>query len=94
MLFRSGFLKGAGDVFTEEELNSLPLGAITMTVEVGVRFLTDFLNGDSYFKINYTDHNLDRALCQLQLAKSMIKNYDKMNEIVRKCKVQEDESNY
>lgn len=92
--FTKGFLKGAGDVFTEEELNSLSLGAITMTVEVGVRFLTDFLNGDSYFKINYADHNLDRALCQLELAKSMIKNYDKMNEIVRKCKVQEDESNY
>ena len=83
--FAKGFLDGAGDVFTEEELKTLPLGAITMTVECGSRFLADYLNGDTYFKINYPSHNLDRAKCQLKLAQDMILNAEKMNEIIERC---------
>lgn len=83
--FAKGFLDGAGDVFTEEELKTLPLGAITMTVECGSRFLADYLNGDTYFKINYPSHNLDRAKCQLKLAQDMILNVEKMNEIIERC---------
>lgn len=84
--FSKGFLNGAGDVFTNHELETLPLGAITMTVECGSRFLADYLNGDTYFKINYPEHNLDRARCQLKLAQDMILKYEKMNEIIEKCK--------
>lgn len=80
--FTEGFLAGAGDVFTAKELDTLSLGAITMTAECGVRFLTDYLNGDTYFKINYPEHNLDRARCQLKLAQDMIKNKATMDKIV------------
>ena len=83
--FTKGFLDGAGNVFTEAELKTLPLGAITMTVECGSRFLADYLNGDTYFKINYPEHNLDRARCQLKLAQDMILKYEKMDEIIEKC---------
>lgn len=80
--FTKGFLDGSGNVFTEEEIKTLPLGAITITIECGVRFLTDFLNGDTYFKIDYPEHNLTRARCQLQLAKDMISKRQVMNQIV------------
>ena len=53
-----------------------------MTIECGLRFLTDYLNGDTYFKTDYPNHNLDRARCQLALAQDMIKNYYHMQEIV------------
>ena len=53
-----------------------------MTLEVAVRFLTDYLDGDKYFKTLYPEHNLVRTRCQLKLAESMIENQDKMNQIV------------
>ncbi len=80
--FTKGFLSGAGDVFTKEEIDTLPLGAITMTVECGVRFLTDYLNGDTYFKTRYAGQNLDRALCQLKLAQDMVAKRSVMSQIV------------
>ena len=78
-----GFLSRVGNSLTEIEQGTLSLGAITMTLECGVRFLTDYIDGDNYFKTAYADHNLDRARCQLTLAEDMIKNYDKMQEIVQ-----------
>lgn len=50
-----------------------------MTIECGLRFLTDYLDGDKYFKVNYPQHNLIRSKCQLKLAKDMITilNYNK-----------------
>jgi hypothetical protein len=77
-----GFISRAGASLTKTEQETLVLGAITMTLECGVRFLTDYIDGDNYFKTEYADHNLDRARCQLTLALDMIKNYDKMQEIV------------
>ena len=53
-----------------------------MTIECGLRFLTDYIDGDNYFKTDYPEHNLDRSRCQLKLARDMIKNYSKMQEIV------------
>ena len=79
-----GFISTAGVSLTENEKQTLALGAITMTVECGVRFLTDYIDGDNYFKTDYAGHNLDRARCQLKLAKDMIENYAKMQEIVTK----------
>ena len=83
--FTKGFIDGCGGSLTEKEIETLPLGAITMTAECGVRFLTDYLDGDRYFKINYPEHNLDRALCQLKLAQDMIEKQDAMMQIVEKC---------
>ena len=83
--YTKGFLDGAGDALTKHEIETLPLGAITMTVECGARFLTDYLNGDKYFKIGYPKHNLDRARCQLALAQDMIRKSSQMQEIVDSC---------
>ncbi|MDA8400217.1 MAG: mucin desulfatase, partial [Actinomycetota bacterium] len=69
-------------LLSEPELDSLPLGAIAMAYEAAVRFLTDFLNGDTYFKVDYPDHNLVRCRAQLALANSMIKDADRMSAIV------------
>ena len=77
-----GFVGRAGKSLTEQEKNTLALGAITMTIECGLRFLTDYIDGDNYFKTDYSEHNLVRARCQLKLAQSMIKSYSQMQEIV------------
>ena len=77
-----GFISKVGGVLSQEEKDTLALGAITMTTECGLRFLTDYLGGDKYFKTEYSEHNLDRAKCQLKLAQDMIKNHDKMQAII------------
>ena len=82
--FTKGFLSEVGSHLTPTEQSTLSLGAITMTIECGVRFLTDYLDGDKYFKTAYPEHNLDRARCQLTLAQDMIKNYHLMQQIVEK----------
>ena len=82
--FTKGFMQTVGATLTEKEKETMALGAITMTVECGVRFLTDYIDGDKYFKISREHHNLDRARCQLTLAKDMVNRLDEMNEIVKK----------
>lgn len=82
--FAKGFLMGCGKMFTKEEVLSLPLGCIIMTLECGMRFLTDYLDGDRYFKTKYKKHNLDRCRTQFALADQMIENLNKMNKIVLK----------
>lgn len=83
--FTQGFLFAIGSSITENELKTLSLGAITMTIECGLRFLTDYIDGDNYFKINHQHHNLDRARCQLKLAKEMIAHLPELNAIVEEC---------
>ncbi len=82
--FTKGFIETVGKALSEKEKETMALGAITMTVECGMRFLTDYLDGDKYFKVDHPEHNIDRARCQLHLAKDMIKHIDEMNEIVKK----------
>lgn len=82
--FTRGFLSAVGQTLSENEKNTLALGAVTMTVECGMRFLTDYLDGDKYFKISREEQNLDRARCQLALAEDMITRIDEMNEVVDK----------
>ncbi len=60
-----------------------PEGALMMTLECGMRFLTDYLSGDTYFKTAYAEHNLDRCRTQLKLASEMEKNFDKMKDIIK-----------
>lgn len=82
--FTRGFLSAVGQTLSENEKNTLALGAVTMTVECGMRFLTDYLDGDKYFKISREEQNLDRARCQLALAEDMITRIDEMKEVVDK----------
>lgn len=82
--FTKGFLSELKDSLTQKEIETLYLGAITMTIECGVRFLTDYLNGDEYFRIEKANHNLLRARCQLKLALDMLRKEKQMIEIVKK----------
>ena len=79
--YARGFIPACGGL-TAAELESLPLGAWTMTLENGLRFLTDYLKGDKYFSIDYPRHNLDRARAQLKLAQDMESKEEAMALIV------------
>ncbi len=77
-----GFIEGCEGALTEAELDNLPLGAIMMTFECGMRFLTDHLDGDHYFKIHREGHNLDRCRTQFKLVKDMEEKLEQMKAIV------------
>lgn len=79
-----GYIEGCADALTPEELDALPMGALLMTYECGMRFLTDYLEGDHYFKIHREGHNLDRARSQFALLADMEKKLPQMREIVEK----------
>ncbi len=84
--FTKGYLEGCGSRLTPKEIELLPMGAKLMTYECGIRFLTDFLEGDSYFKIHREGHNLDRARTQFKLVADMEKKWDILTAIVEKYK--------
>lgn len=69
--YAKGFLEEMGTDLSPIELKYLPLGAKSMIFIMALRFLTDFLNGDVYYKIKYPDHNIDRAKNQFKLLKSL-----------------------
>ncbi|SHO52067.1 phosphotransferase enzyme family protein [Anaerocolumna xylanovorans] len=83
-LYTKGFLEGCNGSLTDVELDMLPVGAKIMTLECGIRFLTDYLQGDTYFKIHREGHNLDRCRTQFKLVSDMEKQWDAMYEIVNK----------
>jgi hypothetical protein len=66
-----GFLSTAGDFLTRAEKESLVLGGKLITFTMGIRFLTDYLNGDTYYKVHRADHNLDRCRTQFKLMESI-----------------------
>ena len=80
-IFTRGFLTACPGL-TAEERKALPLGAMTMTLECGVRFLTDYLDGDHYFGIHRPDHNLDRCRTQFKLVRDMESKWNEMMKIV------------
>lgn len=82
--FTRGFVTAVKPILTDAERETLSLGAVAMTLECGMRFLTDYINGDKYFKIHYPDQNLVRARCHLVLAKDMIEKLDEMQQLVEK----------
>ena len=84
--FASGFLSACGDRLTAREIDVLPLGAKLMTLECGVRFLTDYLNGDVYFAVHYEGQNLDRARTQLRLVEDMERKWDDMQAIIARLR--------
>ncbi len=83
-IYVKGYLEMAKDVLTPAEIKSLPWGARLMTLECGMRFLADFLQGDVYFKTAYPEHNLVRARTQFRLVKEMEEQFDEMNDILKK----------
>lgn len=86
--FSKGFLSGCGNKLENSEIETLPLGAKLMTLECGIRFLTDYILGDKYFKIKSPEHNLFRCRTQLKLVKSMEDNWNDMNKIIMEVKKQ------
>ncbi len=80
--FAEGFIGATAGFLTQAEIDTMALGALTITIELAVRFLDDYITGDKYFKTTYPKHNLIRARSQLALAKDMQKKFDDMNRIV------------
>ena len=80
-VFTRGYVRACPNL-TAKELELLPLGAKTMTMECGVRFLTDHLDGDQYFSVHREGQNLDRARTQFKLAADMEKKWTEMQRIV------------
>ena len=83
-LYAKGFIEGCDGSLTKTEIELLPVGAIMMTLECGMRFLTDYLEGDTYFKIHREGHNLDRARNQFALVADMERKLPQMREIIQR----------
>lgn len=86
-IYAKGFIEGCDGKLTAKEIEMLPMGAKVMTYECGMRFLTDYLQGDTYFKIHREGHNLDRCRTQFKLVADMEAKWDTMNEIIKKYNV-------
>ena len=87
--FTEGYLEGCRGSLTPRELEMLPMGAKLMTLECGVRFLTDYLNGDVYFRTHRPGQNLDRARTQFKLVRDMEAKWTRMGETVREISSRE-----
>lgn len=87
-IYTKGFLETAGKALTDKEIELLPWGAYMMTFECGIRFLTDYLEGDHYFKTSREGQNVDRTRTQFKLVEDYEANKDKMFAIVDKYKAE------
>jgi len=81
--FTKGFIEACPDL-TQREKEMMPMGIKIIALELGLRFLTDYLDGDHYFAIHREGHNLDRARTQFKLVADVEKKWDQMNAIVAK----------
>ena len=81
-IYAKGFISSCPSL-TAEERSALPLGAKIMTLECGMRFLTDYLDGDHYFKTAYPEHNLIRARTQMKLVADMEEKWAEMERIIQ-----------
>ncbi len=77
----SGFLDGTAGSLTEKEIELLPFSVKLLTAEVAMRFLTDYLEGDTYFKITHPEHNLERTRAQIQLCKDIDAKMENLRKI-------------
>ena len=82
--YTKGFIEGVKGKLTYKEKEMLPMGAKIMTLECGIRFLTDYLQGDTYFKVSREGHNLDRARTQFKLVLDMENKWEQMIDITKK----------
>ena len=76
--YADGFLRGCAGKLTDKEIELLPVGAMMMTLECGIRFLTDYIEGDTYFRISRPSHNLDRCRTQFALVADMEAKLEQM----------------
>lgn len=81
--FSEGYISQTAGSLSDNEINTMALGALTITIELASRFLDDYLTGDKYFKVNYEGHNVDRTRCQLKLAQDMQIKFAEMNTIIK-----------
>jgi len=81
-VYAKGFLSACPGL-SQAERDALPMGAKLMTLECGVRFLTDYLNGDKYFAIHRPEHNLDRCRTQFKLVADMETKWNQMQQIIQ-----------
>jgi hypothetical protein len=77
-----GYLSSAAEFLTPAEKKFLPFSGKLITFEIGLRFLTDFLAGDTYFKVHREGHNLDRCRTQFKLVESIEQQETAMNKLV------------
>ena len=82
--YAKGFLKETKDTLTQTEIDNLAFSAKLMPFIIGLRFLTDYIDGDNYFKTTYPDHNLIRARTQFKLVNSAEEQFSRMEDIVRR----------
>jgi len=81
-----GYLDKAGKFLNDTEKELMPFAGKLMTMTIGIRFLTDFLDGDNYFKTSRVNHNLDRARSQFKLAESIENQMDAMMKLLKDIK--------
>ncbi len=81
--FALGYLSEMKNFLTETEIELLPFSVKLMTYECGIRFLTDYINGDTYFKIHRENHNLDRARNQFKLVREISQIEDELKKIIK-----------
>lgn len=80
--FTFGFIKGLGGELSTYEAEAMPFSVAVIALELGMRFLTDYLNGDKYFTVRYEGHNLDRARTQLRLVSDVLNKRSELEAIV------------
>ena len=83
--FAEGFLSRTAPMLTETEIETLGVSCFALTCELSTRFLTDYLDGDVYFKVKRAGHNLMRARAQIALAKDMLRRLDSMTAACIDC---------
>ena len=83
-VYVDGFLSETAESLNDAEIDNLAYGAKIMTFECGIRFLTDYLEGDVYFRTTHPEHNIIRARNQFKLVADMEEHMDEMNAIVEK----------
>ena len=81
--YSEGFLLNLKSILTKDEIDNLAFSANLITLEQAIRFLDDYLNGDSYYKTEYKNHNLIRAKNQIKLASEIEKNIVTMNDVIK-----------
>lgn len=84
-MYTKGYLSEMKGVLTDKEVELLPFAVFLLTAELVIRFLTDYLDGDIYFRTAYPEHNLVRARTQIKLMNEIYNHFDQLNEIVNKC---------
>ncbi|WP_266202383.1 phosphotransferase [Pontibacter kalidii] len=91
--FTEGFLQETSSFLTQEEIASLPLGVTLLPYIMGLRFLTDYIDGDHYYKIHFPEHNLQRARAQFRLVEVLEENMELLRNTVQEtaalCKTAE-----